>query len=407
MSNIDHAFRAILTVVATALFAASSAFAQLFEAHYVFRGGYPIADTPWCSNVEGVAHDDDNWYFTTSSTRLGALMTIWKIPVELDLLTVTATTPGVIRRQIQSTHPLVSHNYEYLGDPDVYRHNGTDYLAVPISGIGSCTTSPSGGMAFFRCSDLSYIDHAELPGQCGDAAWVAVNGAGVLYSSRDHVGLPDPPRWGLRLYTVDWNQLQANGEAIIAFDHSIPMLNESGDPLELVHMQGGDFAPGEQLLYLSSGSTLDDNDAADREGIHVIDTTTFQRVRHSTRGVAGQLFDFYYNPGDNESPEGLTLWDLDNGRAPGIRGQLHVLVSENFHDTVDFKHYTRALAVDSLWSGCHTGAPTCPFQTIPAALNVAWDGAEIRMRGGSYPDRRIISQRVRLNSENGTARIGG
>lgn len=395
------------SLLLTATLAASPVFGQLYEAHYVHLGGYPIADIGWAFHVEGVAHDDDNWYIVNSSTRLGSPLVMWKIPVELDLLTVTPQTPGIIYRQFNDSSVFMSRGYEFFGDPDVHRHNGVDYLVLPISGIGTCTTGPAAAVAFFRCSDLSLIDYAELPGQCGDAEWVAVNEAGQLFSSQDHIGLPDPPRWGLRLYTVDWDRLQTDDEAIISFDHSIPMLDESGAPLELFHMQGGDFAPGEHLLYLSSGSTLDDDNTADREGIHVIETKTYTRVRHSSRNGV-DLFSCYYDPdGNEEMPEGLTLWDLDDGRAPGIRGQLHVLVSENFHESVDFKHYTRALSVDPNWSGCHTGTPTCPFQSIPAALNRAWDGSEIRLRGGLYPDPISFSQRVRLSAENGIARIGG
>jgi hypothetical protein len=45
-------------------------------------------------------------------------------------------------------------------------------------------------------------------------------------------------------------------------------------------------------------------------------------------------------PGDEEI-EGLTVWNLDDGRAPGIRGQVHVLmldVGEVSNDDLYFKH---------------------------------------------------------------------
>jgi hypothetical protein len=58
-------------------------------------------------------------------------------------------------------------------------------------------------------------------------------------------------------------------------------------------------------------------------------------------------FNYEYSPtnpivgGLNEEPEGLTLWDLDDGRAPNIHGQLHVLLLDNDDsaDEVYIKHY--------------------------------------------------------------------
>ncbi len=385
----------------------TSARAQLFEAHYLFRGGYPIAQTGWSSRVEGVAHDNEYWYFTKS--RLPATVSwhaILKVPVGTDLLSVTVNSPGVTAYLVNNVHPLA--DYTNFGDPDVYNFNGVDYLVVPVSRYDECFF-PATSIAFFRCDTLAFLGSVALPGPCGDAPWVAVSESGELFTSRTNVGLSDPAERGLHVYHVDWAALSNPNPVTITYDRTIPLYDENNQPLVPGHMQGGEFAPGDRLLYLSTGFFNDDNSTADREGIHVIDTTTYRRVRHSTRGVSGQLFDFYYNPGGSteESPQGLTLWDLDDGRAPGIKGQLHVLVAENFFENIDFKHYTRALTVDRNWTGCHSGTPTCPFQTIPAALNAAWVGAEVRIRAGSYPSPMNISQRVRLSSENGIARLGG
>ncbi|MGE3181736.1 MAG: hypothetical protein AB7N71_08905 [Phycisphaerae bacterium] len=401
----------IATVLLSALLIPHAAVGQSYEAHYVYLGGYPIAETAWSHEIHGVAHDDDHWYITQAAPVVNPFKAIWKIPVGLDLRTVTESSPGVLRRMVSSVPQLSQ--FKFIGDPDVYRHNGIDYLVVPISEEGSCFQAAGSGVAFFRCSDLSYIDHASLPGQCGEAEWVAVDSAGQLYSSRDFIApnSGNENQRGLRVYNVDWNTLQLSQQATITFDHTVLLFDVNGAPLGIRTMQGGEFAPGDQLLYLSSGYALDNNDDADRGGLHVFDTATFRRVQHSSRGVNGQIFDFYYDPGFDtfEEPQGLTLWDLDDGRAPGIRGQLHAIVREDdeLHDDVDFKHYTRALSVDSNWTGCQTGAPACPFSSIPAALSAAWDGAEIRMRSGSYPNPLTVSRRLRFSAENGIARICG
>lgn len=44
---------------------------------------------------------------------------------------------------------------------------------------------------------------------------------------------------------------------------------------------------------------------------------------------------------DGEELEGLTLWDLDDGRAPGISGQIHVVLINDggaSNDDWYFKH---------------------------------------------------------------------
>ncbi len=135
---------------------------------------------------------------------------------------------------------------------------------------------------------------------------------------------------------------------------------------------------------------------------------TWRRVGHSTRGTGGH-FDFYYDPGfpTYEEPEGLTIWDLDDGRAPGIRGQLHAMVSDNDAITgdIDLKHYTFAIHVDAT-STCQSGTPTCPFRTVTAAANLAWDGSEIRIRSNTYSGPITISRRTRLTAQGGVVRIG-
>lgn len=54
-------------------------------------------------------------------------------------------------------------------------------------------------------------------------------------------------------------------------------------------------------------------------------------------------FQYKYNPGryTYEEPDGVTWWDLDDGRAPEIRGQLHAMLLDNetSNDDVYIKHY--------------------------------------------------------------------
>ena len=110
-----------------------------------------------------------------------------------------------------------------------------------------------------------------------------------------------------------------------------------------------------------------------------------------------------------EEPEGLTLWDLDNGQAPGIRGQLHVLLLNNDEpdpDNVSLKHYTNTLHVDGSVSDSGNGTFNSPYKTVETALLAAWDGSRISTKAGAYPTNLTISKRVQMISRGGPAVIG-
>jgi hypothetical protein len=66
-----------------------------------------------------------------------------------------------------------------------------------------------------------------------------------------------------------------------------------------------------------------------------------------TTAPAGSATSFDHSTTVREEPEGLTFWDLDaDGRAPGLRGQLHVVLLDNDLVTADdvyVKHYRLSL----------------------------------------------------------------
>jgi hypothetical protein len=148
------------------------------------------------------------------------------------------------------------------------------------------------------------------------------------------------------------------------------------------------------------------------DGIHVFDLSTGTRIQRSTNGYG--YFNYEFHPGlpSSEEPEGITIWDLDDGRAPGIRGQLHVLLLDNDDpsydepDDVYMKHYTHTIYVDRGYSGEEKGTNWKPFNTVGEANNFAWDGARIKIKAGSYPEQTTFSKRVEVVTHSGTATIG-
>jgi hypothetical protein len=207
----------------------------------------------------------------------------------------------------------------------------------------------------------------------------------------------------------------------------INLLHEDGSPFNSGHAQGGVFSPSGDLFYFLSGIH---NGHDPDEGINVFDTrssgtNTWRRLLRSHQGDDYQPFWYHIDPGccTYEEPEGLTIWDLDDGRAPGIRGQLHVVVLDNDascdkglsdggnsvwydDDDVTLYHYINTIYVDSSYTGSARGVPEAPFNTIGEAYNLAWNGARIKIQTGSYSEKPAFSKQIQVLAQGGTVRIG-
>jgi hypothetical protein len=181
----------------------------------------------------------------------------------------------------------------------------------------------------------------------------------------------------------------------LTFVEGIALLSETATPLTLGHTQGGVFSESGELLYILVGN-IHHHDP--NEGINVFDTTTWRRVRWSdNQSNPSDPFDYNFDPGRpyGEEPEGITIWDLDDGRAPGITGQLHVGKADYEVDGYDIyiDHFTNVIDVDS-------------SKTVTWANDFAWDGAEIRIQSGNYAEALTITKRLKLSSRGGMVQIG-
>ncbi|MCA9726847.1 MAG: hypothetical protein R3E12_13360 [Candidatus Eisenbacteria bacterium] len=361
-----------------------------YQAYCLYKAGadYPSGNPAFDQNAQGIAHDQNNWIITQTAE-------LWKIPVSYPLGSVQDGDPGVLRNNISAYPEIHDLGYHHFGDPVVFRYGTRDYLFVPIE---NDEIFLPGAVAVFRAIDLHYLDYAVLGVQIYDAGWCAVDDDGYLYSSRQHAS-------SIYRYAVDWELLRTSDTLDLTYLEEIPLYDESGSTrLDLVTMQGGEFAPGSKLLYLLSGFHDDSPAEHISEGIHVMDTTTWRRVAHSTNGYG--YFNYDYTSVWDGEPEGLTVWDLDDGRAPNISGQLHVFMLDNeIFDDLDLYHYTNVWRVDAS-SPCSQGEPTCPFRTVTAARNVIFPGSEMRISAGVYPENLSISTPIRMTATNGTVRIG-
>jgi hypothetical protein len=144
----------------------------------------------WTEQVNGIAHDDGNWFFTMPNSTLAPPL-ILKVPAGLDLNEVDI-----------APHPLDGHgiydegdgilldwgvggdavagedsNFDHFGDLDQY----LGYLFVPVERDGSTM-----GIAVFRAADLGYVGLAKV--QQSSAGWLAYNTQdNYLYSSDEFI----------------------------------------------------------------------------------------------------------------------------------------------------------------------------------------------------------------------------
>ncbi|MFN0135468.1 MAG: hypothetical protein ACKVS9_05035 [Phycisphaerae bacterium] len=384
MLDLTRQSRASIALGATLLasIALPNARGDDYQVHGMYLGSAPSGETNWSDAAYGLAHDDDHWYIVQSGDGFTGIDSayLWRIPVSVNLATVTATTPGVSR--VRGTDVLGVDGIVF-GDPVVFSYNGVDYLLAPEGfGLNSLTY-----LAVFNADTLVFIRHSPWPSPQPDASSIATDPQGLIYAAS---GNP------LRTYTVDWIALEQVGQLFIQYAGEVTLYDESGlVPVALGFTRGLEFTPDGRYLYVVA------ND------IHVFDTVTWRRVLHSTNGSGH--FNFAWRTPD-ENPGGVTIWDLDSISSP-YEGRLHVIVrdSDAFDaDDVILKHYTMSIRVRAGAPPPGTGSPTQPFPTVTAAVNLAWSGSEIRIiNGGVFDESLTINKRVRVVARGATARIGG
>ncbi len=478
---------------------------QISDAYYLRSAGYPNLDHLWTldgladGEAQGVTNDNRNWYFTWTSDSVGYLI---RVPVGVPIDNDVLSQPGVAI--VNTTQfPLLNGDlygrYWHWGDPDHFRNSGQDYILVPMTAARvcannsdricqsaadcpfstACNNQQPPIIAVFRAPDLTLAGFFRTEQQ--SIGWCAVQPrTGWIYTSEDFdyspaaPGCPSPincddqsahclyPR-RLMAYVIDWNRVPTSGPAQ-RLSTSTPspkeLLGPSGESMELYNMQGGEFSPDGEVLYIVSGSGCCEGNGHGQQyyfdGLHVFDAGTqdyggWREIKrsynHSSRfpyGGLSKYFDFFYplgcggtncgNGGEaaSWSPEGLTVWDLDDGRACSaadkcITGQLHVLVFKYRvfgHNRQMFEHFSGRLYVSSVNgsddirfpcvdAGMTDGEPfrgsvQAPFRTLRYACDgyPAWEGAEVVLQAGSYPESVTLTRKIRLTSRGGAATVG-
>jgi hypothetical protein len=347
-----------------------------------------------------LAHDKDHWFI---SQEWG----LWRIPVGLDLAaTFGCGEQGAVCADLSAIGSL---GYDHLGDIDYYQYSpSTGFLLVPLE--NNARERPP-AIAALNPVSLQMIDHTvlRLPehmGQPKNAPWVAIDPEGFVFLTDEAVA------GRIYRYHLAWDTLAQSGTLSLTYVDHFQLLDESGSGLGVAG-QGAAFSESGDLLYTNNGYYKDYNSGKD--GISVFDMGSKRRIAYSSMD-SSQHFWYGYDPGYcddwsgtcNEEPEGLTIWDLDDGRAPGISGQLHVVVLDNdlWEDDIYIRNYTNKIYVDRWHTGGERGTPSQPFNTVGEALNMAWPGSRISIKGAPYPESPTFAGRMQVYARDGMAVVG-
>ena len=284
----------------------------------------------WSEELQGVCHDNDNWYFTQDGR-------LWKFPVTHrigDKVTSANPAKGILRNKYG----------HHLGDFDY--SNG--YLFIPVTDDGSPY------IAVFSAKDLSFIVKQYMKKPNGEKydglGWLAINPRdGKLYTSGKHVD----GKGGhcVFVYDIDYSKIKGNSvnqTEFMTISAYMYLQDEKGNLLKLEHMQGGCF-DNENHLHTNNGLFGKDY-GNDKGGISVftvpskIENRKTYHINRIAKSKQSGTFRYQFN-GRYEEPEGITYWDLNKDkRAPEITGVLHAIMIDNVgtgDDDFYFKHYDR------------------------------------------------------------------
>lgn len=387
---------------------------------------YPSYGTPsWGDNdnlTNGVAHDDANWYFSAIdadwATGSGdGHWTLWRIPVDEPLDQDLGSNRRVLVRHRSEVVVIHQLGYNHIGDIDCYRFGNTDYLVAPLTGGGSPI------IAFFRADDLQFLTYMAIPGQ-PDVGWCAIHPqSGDLVTSADDATT-------FRRFRVDWEHIcQGCAPESLELVGSQPFVGITNAPYTLHDMQGGEFSPSGELLFVVCGVFASQNST---DGVHIFSTSaspwklvqrSFNSGTYYSISPPHFIYQFDNSWDGGEEPEGLTYWDLGGGEAPLVQGELHVILYDHNYlgtNETSLKHYSRRVYVDYAAPAPDPngqifpypplpGDESEPFDTLENAVgwyNPMWDGGEVTLKAGSYDEQIVLDKKLRISSRGGAATVG-
>ncbi len=278
-------------------------------------------DYAWGDSVQGAAHDPSNWFIANQYYIL-------KVPVGTSL---DQAHPEVASAPIP---PSLYGGWDHYGDPDF----SDGYLYVPLEGREKTGNPPR---VVFLDANLNYVGDAELPshGATNEMPWLAINSIdGLLYTSNFHIRKDN----SVRKYRIDKDSTgKPTGLTFVGALVLMPEADKVYD-MDINAVQGGAFSPMGHL-YLS------DDGGSGVQGFSVLSgRREFTMWVDYHKSFVDVPFDGTKDVG--QELEGLDFWDLaPPAYAPGISGQLHVMMGHSTTGNVWFKHYGATTDAARYW----------------------------------------------------------
>ena len=256
---------------------------------YTHYNYYPnAAEWQFNNDIQGVTHDANNWYFTRTiypviGTKKGVVA---KAAVGYNL----GSEPSI---RYEEPSAMLNAGYNHFGD--LTHRSGLLYIGID--------GSSGGGVAVWSTDIQYYIGWAALPG-LSSCPWIA-------YNPRDGLFYVPESSKVLRRYSIS-----VSGSTVTPTE-VLPRITLSAD---ITSQQGGDFS-SRGILYIARG--YESNPMA-VYGVDIYNGLVYLRASYNG------------TPESDWEGEGVTLWDLSAGQAPGISGHMHFQLLDNDTDNDDF-----------------------------------------------------------------------
>lgn len=265
---------------------------------YTHYNYYPNgAEWQFNNDIQGVTHDASNWYFTRTiypviGTKKGVVA---KAAVGYNL----SSEPSI---RYEEPSAMLNAGYNHFGD--LTHRNGLLYIAID--------GSAGGGVAVWSTDIQYYTGWVGLPG-LSSCPWIA-------YNPRDNLFYVPEGTKTLRKYAIS-----VSGTTVTATE-VLPRVTLSAD---ITSQQGGEFS-SRGILYIARGYQANPMAVY---GVDVYNGVVYQRAVYNG------------SPETDWEGEGVTIWDLSGGQAPGISGHMHFQLLDNDTDNDDFS-FAHLTAVD-------------------------------------------------------------
>lgn len=306
---------------------------------YKYIGEYPKnRRNGWQVNIQGVCHDDNNWFFSQTEK-------LWKFPVTHDLnKKVTEADPdnGILMLDFKK---YLNTDKVHIGDIDYC----DGYIFAPIENHGKPY------IAVFSANDLSFITKQVIKRGSRyyeHLAWCAVNPNNkCLYTSDGTITYQTTKDQSqVIVYTIDFNAIRNRSSYFLKECASLIPINSNRCVLKITETQGGCF-DNDNNLYITNGYGWLKNRDNSKFGIGIFQTCPINNtskvytMKLLKRSNSSGDFKYQFKSLIGEEVEGITYWDLNNyNNVPEIKGCLHAIMLDNDagdKDDLYFKHYDK------------------------------------------------------------------